>query len=290
MAAENQYQYYRDQPGSFNHLDYLYSRGCPLWLKADARAYVNDSPQTLATDGQSVKKWSDSGIYDNFGYMLGESGRPIFKENVLNGLPIISFVKENSHGLAVQQPSNLDIYTPTVFLVGKWYSGSGFMCKGQPFDQGVKHRKMQILPYGTTNLVAWRCGTDAMGNNAAPVANGVTNWNIYAIRAYRNNLINYNVNGVVTNNTFPVNNSALNTGTPGTSSAGLLGIGCQFPTVNLEFSTVDIAEIIILNYIASERIFNGIIRYLADKWALANTTPAPATIPSRGAAVNRGAA
>jgi len=285
--AVNLYNYYRDSFGSFNYLDYLYSSSCPLWLKADALVYSADSPDVLASNGETVKKWKDSGYYNNFAYMGYAPYRPVYKEGQLNGLPIISFTKENSQHLAVQQPSSFDIYTPTVFLVGKWYSGSAFIGKGQPFDQGTKHRKFELLPYGGSNTIAWRAGTDAMGNNAAPVANGVTNWNIYAVRAYRNNLINYCVNGTFSNNTQTVNNSSFNTGTPNTSSSGVLGIGSMFASIGVEFSTVDVAEIIILNYITTDRILNGIMRYLSDKWGLPVTNPAPATLPSRGPAVSR---
>lgn len=90
---------------SFNVMDLP---GLAVWLKADALGLSNDDPVSTFTD--------QSGN----GHSPAQSGaaRPIFKTNVLNGLPVVRFTKSTHWmtctGWAISAGSNLSL-----FLVSK---------------------------------------------------------------------------------------------------------------------------------------------------------------------------
>lgn len=286
---ENGIEFYRQNFGTFNINYYLQNNsGCSLWLKADSLITVNGSFADSPNDGDSVKGWySAAGYHQDFAWQQYAPYRPIYRANALNGLPVISFTKENSQSIITQQNANYNIFTPSIFLVGKWYSGgynSGFFGKGSNSgginSTDVRHRKMCISIIDSGN-VFWSSGNDDMHDtqraNALSVA--TTNWNIYSIIAQRNNLMNVNVNGVDNFSIIPVNNSTFNPDN--------FGLGCSFPLAGAEFATCDIAELIVFNFSAPDFLKQHIINYLSLKWGIAVTNTVPAEIPTRGAYVER---
>lgn len=290
---ENKIEYYRRNFGTFNIDDYTkYSKGCVLHIKADDGVYARDpsTPDNLAVDGETVLKWvSRAWQYpDDFMYQIYAPGRPTYHTNALNGLPIVSFVKENAQTMTMAvDKEKFDIYTPSIFLVGKWHSGSGFCGKGSN-EQGpdgqsggntIIHRKLEVWAQaGSGGQIGYFAGSDGVGIAAAPCV-PITDWHITSIVGYRNNLTNINVDGVDNYKTSVINASHFNNGS--------FGIGSAFSSIGAEPTTCDIAELIILNYAAPDWLKQHIINYLSLKWGIAVTNTVPAEIPTRGAYVER---
>ena len=276
--GNNKIQYYRRKPGAFSIDDYTkYSPGCVLHLKADAGVTI-DADGTPAGEGDMVRKWDSQALmYTDFAFQQTESLRPIYHTNSLNSLPMVSFTKETYQRMVMQSRAKFDIYTPSIFLVGRMNSGSGFCGKGGNYPDTLMHRKLQIGTTGDGALVVYKAGTDAMSGCTAYAT--TTDWNIYSVISHRNNLTNLNVNGVDNWQTAVIDNSSFNTAN--------FVLGCGFDLTTVEGGSCDIAEIIILNYSAPDFVKQQIINYLSVKWGISVTNTVPAEIPTRGAYVER---
>lgn len=265
--------------GTPSHTDMLGKDGNTCWLKADVGVYSNDNPIVDAVDGATVKYWGCQSPINSFGYQLTLANRPIFKTNQINGLPCISCTMTSNQYLYIPDNQSLafNVYNQTIFVVGKWYAGSGFIgkgsndadVKGQSGGNSITHRKMQIYPYGG-QLVSYWSGTDSNGANAGIIPSGRarTDWNVYSATTLRNNLIRHNINGLITNNTQTVNIDQFNT--------KVLGIGACFAYAGIELTTCDVAEICIFNYALPQWKHDIIMKYLLDKYNI----PAAVTIPT----------
>lgn len=244
--------------------------GKALWISADDETFTDVSGSIVALDGEKIFRWNDKSGLDNHMFMTVESKRPTFNTNDLNGLPTVSFVKEDSQYMIANNPSNFNIDTPSVFLVGRWNSGDSFCGKGDGNLSDGRHRKLQIRGFSGGTNFSWWTGTDAQSGCSANAT--MTNWNIFSIRAKWNTKTILNVNGVDTIQTYQVNNTALN--------EVAFTIGSAF-SHGAEFGSVDIAELIILNRVATDRETSGIIDYLSAKWGISVTNTAPVSIPER---------
>lgn len=255
------------------------SPGVTLWLRADAHITSDGTFSDTPINGDPVQGWYNSNsAYSDFAYSLG-ADRPTYKTNQLNGLPIVSFNSAFSQYMATQEQQNYNIYTPSIFLVGKNYGSGGDFCgkgsnsvdpNGQAGANSVIHRKLLILSESAGTLITYWRGTDSMGSCAAPAT--TSNWNIYSFISHYNTKTNLNVNGVDLYNYATINDSSFNT--------NKFCLGCGFD-IGAEFGTVDIAEIIILNFSAPDWLKQLIIQYLSNKWGIFVTNTVPANLPNR---------
>lgn len=281
MAVQNYINQIRPRTGMFSVYDVLGKVGNTLWLRADAGVY-SDAYITPASDGTPVRAWQDFGFYGDHANQTTVSKQPIYHELGLNGLPIVSFSAGSRHSMPINNQANFNTMCQSIFVVGKWYGGSGFLGKGSN-DKGpdgqsggntVIHRKMQLFPYADNLCVYWN-GTD--GNSATagviPAPNDRYDWNIYHVISIRNNLTYFNINGHEVWNNSPYNVSYFNTRT--------LALASGFYDYDAEYSTCDIAEVIILNYAIAKRTTDGLMNYLSTKWNIPLVKTNSTTLPSR---------
>lgn len=291
----NKIGFYRRQFRPFDITDYLVdNKGCTIWLKADDHVNHIGNDGGIS-DGQTVQGWFNSSrAYLDFAWSDGYQ-QPTWHENMLNGKPAITFDQtivspgNNRYGqcLVTQAKENYNIYTPSLFLVGRSRSNGSFCGKGNDNSRGidnqfggmsVDHRKLQLLSYAP-NYMAWYNGSDNMGSCAVIVDR--SQWHIYSIISYQNNYTNLNIDGVDYFQKSIIDNGSFNTG------SFCIGTGFTVAVAN-EGMNCDIAELILLNFTAPNWVKTNIIKYLSDKYALPVTgNVVPAEVSPRQQVTNR---
>lgn len=257
----------RDRP--FSVFDILGHEGNTMWLEADngvlKEVPLNGDP-TLAGNNDSVHYWKDKSLYGASAYSDVPSRRPIYKANQLNGLPIISFTKENQQGLTTVNQWDYNIYNQTILVIGKWYSGNGFCGKGangpdrvnQTGANSAIHRKLNPTPY-STNLLGYQTGKD--GTSCAGVIISPrtrADWNIYAVKQIRNNLTYFNINGSEQYSPDQsINISWYNQDN--------FGIGVAYPSIWQEFTTCDIYAVLIFSYALPNKWIRALQTHFSTK-------------------------
>lgn len=296
VVGNNKTQYYRRKSGEFNIDDYTEnSSGCVLHLKADTGVTI-DASGTPAGEGDAIRKWQSQTSNGEFAFQNLLSARPIYHTNALNGLPMVSFTKENFHSMYTQRVTDFNIYTPSIFCVSRWNSGTGsnsafIFGKGGNSAQdqhahtgGNNHGwyKLCFNIYDSTNI-RWCQGANGNGtsNNGERLeVPTLADWNIFSFIVKHNALTVINVNGV-DNSYTNVNDNHTHNDKPFMLGQGFLsGWG---------WTSCDIAELIVLNYSVPDWLKRQIINYLSNKWGISVTNTVPDDLPARTAYVQRSA-
>lgn len=137
--------------------------GIRLWL--DASNVLNGSNPS---NNSAISSWTDlSGVSGNAGQAtVGQ--RPIFRENIQNGLPAIEFDSANSHCLQVASlalGSQMTVFTVLECITANtWFmeqspdinSNDGFYQYGNGLATQIKNSGVSVM---TANIAGW-LGTD----------------------------------------------------------------------------------------------------------------------------------
>lgn len=251
----------RGAPFSVNQI--LGHEGNVLWLEADRGVFTDQNMTIAAVNNDKIRRWKDGGLYGGSAIQNTDAYRPTYKTGQTpGGAPAISFVKESLQGLVTINQWDYNVFNPTVFVVGKYYSGNGFMGKGNNSADQELHRKMNISPYSSTLCAYWD-GSDGQGSNAGVIPSPRTrlDWNIYGVKPLQNNLALHNINGSKTWNRSTIRPSKFNSNN--------LGIGVDFPDYWQEFVTADIYAVIVFNYSLPDVMFDAMMQYLSTKTGIA---------------------
>jgi hypothetical protein len=92
-----------------------------LWLRADQDVFADDGSGavgSLATDGDSVRRWKDQGVWSGHGDQTDPNRQPIFVEGVLpSGGSAVRF--QGAVGPAGESPSNVDSLEGPFLISGR---------------------------------------------------------------------------------------------------------------------------------------------------------------------------
>jgi hypothetical protein len=225
---------------SFNptNVPYLY-----LWLRADALVY-KDNGATYASNNDTVYMWGDSSGHGNHLTQTTAGSRPIYKTNILNGLPIIGFTNKY---LALTYSNALTVPV-TYFAVYQYNSSSGneFMI-GQPINV-VCHQWYNAfgnIKYGSS---------DGGGTPTTRPSAPLNTW-FYDGIWFNGSASYYMTNGVIGS-----------TNTTSSSSSGAIDLGYSLSSAAYNVGLV--AELLV--YTNQVTITNAqvISDYLKNKWGL----------------------
>lgn len=229
-----------------------------LWLKADALSLANDTPVGSFTD-----HWTDSGPQTNDAVnQTLPLNQPLFKTNVINGLPVVQFFKHPTEGDFLFTDQQLGTAGPgrTFIIVSKKI---GALVDAQTYwAQGDLNGDNRML--------------EAAGNRAAFYSGGAGDTILFP----RVSTAEFGILGLVVlnaNSATPYCNyvSGL-TFDPTHSdilSAKVFTIGAWFVTPNTWSDRIDaqFAEIIIYNRAISVAEYRGVVAYLIAKYGLTVT-------------------
>lgn len=228
-----------------------------LWLKADAI--------TGLADGDAMASWVDSSGNDINAIQGTAENKPVYKINIVNGLPVVRFNGTSSY---MSFASNfMSVYTAAnVFIVAKgasdpptseFHAGHSFYCSD---GEGSVANGGSHLPYLDGNIY------DTFGTTVRKTVGNPTqslaNWCIYTVTSAANNwkahLNGTQIYATATNSTeFSV--------TPRIGESGYNATG----TIPDYFYDGDIGEIILYADAKSDIDRAKVIAYLGTKWGIA---------------------
>lgn len=231
--------------------------GMTVWLKANAAVY-SDAGTTLATNGQTVQQWNNSVTATLTNVNQGTAAnRPTYNTNRLNGYPIISFDGTNDRlvtaNLAIAAVTGVS--TNTVFMVLNPRASGG-----------------TYLDYRRNNNNSWLALNNNAGNvryfyprNSTPVSGGdFTNQNIIISAKSESSTNSLWVSGNLQNTSNYGANTLANNDRP-------FYLGAR--NTDVEFATVDIAEVLVYSTALSAANQLTVETYLATKYGLTKALP-----------------
>lgn len=136
----------------------LLPSGYYMLFDADAAAYNNETPLTLATDGQTVTRWDSSGTGSVIVRQLTESTKPLFEETGVNSKPTIKFVSSESDYLSISAaPSPVPSSSVTLAIVFKSNGDGGISC-GETDPGDAAWDKALYIQSGQLRWYVWLPG------------------------------------------------------------------------------------------------------------------------------------
>lgn len=229
--------------------------GLGLWLKADALSLNNDD---------LITTWTDS---SGNGFDAAGSGatNPVYKTNIINGLPVVRLSGSNGFQLAANPSaaeSTFDVSQYTIFAVALRTAGSCIISKNALIANSTR-RKIQINLAATTFSLS--AGADGVSVNQTATT---SSFNIYTIIGRGNSDHDLVLNGTVNNKVTALNDDPFNN--------SRVEIGQAFSN-GAERLTGDIAEIIVYTRTLNTSDWQGVNQYLSNKYAISVADFTPAT-------------
>jgi hypothetical protein len=210
--------------------------GCKLWLKADSLAL---------SDGAGVATWTDS---SGSGNNVSSSGftQPIYKTNIVNGLPIVRF---NGTNTAFRVAVDVSVTDFTVFVVFQT-TGDGMILA----SNAVNNQVFRVGQSGNNTIYFFDNVTIPPFPESSTLVTSRASWNLGCTRRASSAV------------TFFEKGVARGSGTAG-AAVGLGAIGCLV-SVSALFVSGDIAEIIAYNSALSPTDRASVETYLLGKYNL----------------------
>jgi len=243
------------------------TNGLIVWLKAGA---VNTSdPAQVRTSGSDlfVQQWNDSSGAGRNATNATQSDQPKYIANALNGKPVIRFTEDNNDTGDRLYLGDLSTQTPTAgsaFIVATPTDPNGYTL----FDNRNNDGRWVDIRYGESNPGTWK------QNRAGGFSTGP--WPLSGAHVYslESSSLVYRalVDGTQVGSTTAEYNS-------GSGQNWTIGNRAQDGSGGSQLNG-DIAEVILFNRVLTTDEANAVGRYLADKYGVTTSYPAPAVTPA----------
>ncbi|MDN5205528.1 GEVED domain-containing protein [Fulvivirgaceae bacterium BMA10] len=223
-----------------------------LWIRADAGIFI-DEGNTAASDGDRVQEWHDQSSNTNHASLtVPVGGRPVLRNNRMNGLPVLEFDGANDRMLLPDGtiPTGNSSYTIYVVLNSDVLAPDGFIGSGDALT-GEKN-SIRFKSNGGIQNYWWNDEIDAPANTVAASTD-------YIIAVHYDNsagrTIYRNGEAVATNNSTSRNGGAEN------NSVG-------WSSYSNEYWNGEIAEVIVYNIALNAAQMAIVDNYLSTKYAI----------------------
>lgn len=212
--------------------------GLWMWLKADAIVGLND--------GDPVTTWSDSHTTAHDATQSTLENKPIYKTNIVNGLPVVRFIVTAPPYLNLEDMSALTC--GEIFIVFKLTADPSVL--GGGLHQIGTHAGSSHHPF-TNGVIYDAFGSTTRQTTVNPTP-AMTSWRVYSAYSATNDWANY-LDGMQLYNT----------------ATNIVGFTAT-PTLSTQPYPIDgdIAEVIMYDNKLSTENRANVIQYLSDKYNL----------------------
>ena len=229
-----------------------------MWLSGDGTAF-SDSGITPATSGQTVRIWNDRSGNGNNAFQNTAVNRPIYRTNVSNGMPALSFTGNlfiDGPGLGMSGTEGYTYFVTfqdTASIVGGINDGNGQFI----LDRTSATNNLVSLKPITGNVYAYQKRNNSGGGLGGPSSTTNINTSAKIIQMRRDYNVNYQIryNGSLQNTladadgaTTPPNPRIGRHAT--TTNGGLRGFMNEFIIYNFALNTTQ--TIIVNNYLSAK--------------------------------------
>jgi hypothetical protein len=221
-----------------------------LPVTAGVTVWLDASQLTGLTDGDPVATWTDMSGWDNNAAKTG--GSPTYKTGVLNGKPVVQFVKANGDAFTTANLSSQFPAAATVFIVATINPGTAaytlVTSAGNPGDEWFRYsgNGMSYPATFRSSRIDQYCAMPDSGSQLFAISSSATAWEMW-------------INGT---------NQGVAGGAYSAGGAQVVGSGSHGGTLD-----GDIAEIIEFNRALDATELNQIGSYLANKYGLTTAYP-----------------